>query len=208
MMDVTKCWVSSLDVLRQALTVVTHSCSLFVGLSAFCLLFNNAKPALLDTNQMTNVTIEEYPISLHWETHGLDLLMQKNPKPWIFSSLFWVVICCLIRFALFSESEQREQLCTHQKSSCFYQQFHWQPHIQTKSTVTNRWCSILRMWVFLSYFIFFHLGFICPKIFSRTFLKQVLLQVFFGKCYLSLKPVVCVVKLLCSWGRLIYPEQW
>lgn len=152
-----------------------------------------------------------------WQSKNIPFLCTEKLVDWI----FWrkriqnhgsLAVCFGSLFAVWSGllclSEQREQLCTHQKSSCFYQQFHWQPHIQTKSTVTNRWCSILRMWVFLSYFIFFHLGFICPKIFSRTFLKQVLLQVFFGKCHLSLKPVVCVVKLLCSWGRLIYPEQW
>lgn len=167
---------------------------LFPVCGSLCiLLFNNAKPALLDTNQVTNVAIQEYLISLHWETLGLDLLMQKNPKPWLFSSLFWVVICCLIRFALFSESEQREQLCTHQKSSCFYQQFHWQPQIlmsQTKSTVTNRWCSILRMWVFLSYFIFFSSSFWFTSVSSvQRFFPKLFHNRFFYM--FSLESVIC-----------------
>lgn len=184
-MDITKCCVSSLDVLRQALTAVTRSCSLFVGL--------NEKPALLDDGR-SNRRISHFFALRNSRIGSFDSKESKTIGP--------LAVCFGSLFAVWSG--------THH--TCFYQQFHWQPHIpmsQTKSTVTNRWCSILRMWVFLCYFIFFSSSFWFTLVSSvQTFFpEQVVLHVFFGKCHLSLKPVVlyCVVNLLCWWGCLIYP---
>lgn len=122
-----------------------------------------------------------------WQSKNITFLCIGKLVDWI----FWrkriqnhesLAVCFGSLFAVWSGlSLSRENSSVHIRS-------HWQPHIQTKSPVTNRWCSILRMWVFLSYFIFFSSSFWFTLVSSVQRLFPELSRFFY---MFSLESVIC-----------------